>query len=198
MDCVFSQCCEQVISGAGEGRGVFVHRMGKEKKSVYALGRRTHCWVLAGSSVNSPLVIAGKDTYKRCHGLGHTWPLPGCPCLSPDPSQRGGDVLSPRQKHPQLQRRCLPALGEGGVRSVVCPCLPRSVSCCWSFKSNACRWGLNLLFCGRWGCSAWRSEVEMAAISFHPATTSKVQTFGGKEFFSEQHSSLPGKSSCFE
>lgn len=38
----------------------------------------------------------------------------------------------------------------------------------------------------------------LAAISFHPATTSELQTFGGKELFSERPSSLPGKSSCFE
>lgn len=79
------------------------------------------------------------------------------------------------------------------------PCLPGSgFPVVGALKAMPVGEDYKLLFCGRWGCSAWRSEVEMAAISFHPATASKVQTFGGKELFSEQPSSLPGKSSCFE
>jgi len=35
----------------------------------------------------------------------------------------------------------------------------------------------------------------LAALCIHPAKASKVQTFGGKELFSEQPPSLPGKSS---
>lgn len=37
----------------------------------------------------------------------------------------------------------------------------------------------------------------LAALSFHPATASKVQTFGEEELCSEQPSSLPSRSSCF-
>lgn len=40
MDCVFSQCCEQVLSGAGEGWGVFAHCRGKEQEGVYAAGQK--------------------------------------------------------------------------------------------------------------------------------------------------------------
>lgn len=39
MDCVFSQCCEQVLSGAGEGWGVFV-LFHKEQEGVYAAGQK--------------------------------------------------------------------------------------------------------------------------------------------------------------
>lgn len=129
---MFSQCCEQVLSGAGEGWGVFVHCTGKEKCLC--------CWMLAGSSCELPI----SHCWER-HLQEVSWPNPHL--ASPWVSLFVTRCITVWWRHGVTQAKTSSApatasllVGKGGVRNVVCPLFAwLRVSCCWSFKSNACR-----------------------------------------------------------
>lgn len=126
MDCVFSQCCEQVPSGAQlKKSGLCLSPAGERNRSVFMLlGRRADCWVL-GSSCELP--------------ISHSWEgavtaVPLTRSVMATPALSLGVPVRHQVHHSMVEMCCHPGkntlssstaasllIGMGWARNVVCP-----------------------------------------------------------------------------